>query len=195
VSATDADLAARKAELRARARASRAAVGASERAAASEAVAGRAAQLPEVTGARVVLGYRALAEEIDPAPLLDVLRAQGARIALPRVAAPGELALHWLGRDEDLVRGELGVLEPAPDAPGPRLEEVDLVVVPGVAFDARCRRLGMGGGFYDRLLASLPASSRAIALAYDAQMVEEVPADEHDRPVTLVVTPSFVCRP
>ena len=194
MSGTDASLAARKAALRSMIRASRAAVPASERAAASEAVAGRAASLPEVGRARVVLGYRALAEEIDPAPLLEMLRARGARIALPRVAAPGELALHWVERDQDLIAGDLGVLEPAPGTPGPRLDAVHLVVVPGVAFDARGRRLGMGGGFYDRLLAGLPASSRAVAIAYDEQLVDDVPVGENDRSVDFLVTPTALYR-
>lgn len=184
-----------KRELRLRIRAARAGVTPAERESASEAVAVAAADLPEVAGARVVLGYHALPEEIDPAPLLATLRDRGARVALPRVAEGGQLTWHWVNDPElELAPGPLGILEPAPGTGGPSLHEVDLVVVPGVAFDERCSRLGFGGGYYDRLLGRLHEGASAVALAYDVQVLPEIPRCETDRPVHVVVTPSGTVR-
>ncbi len=183
-----------KRELRSTVRAARAGLSSSQREAAADAVAERASALPETAGVRVVLGYHALAEELDPAPLLETLRAQGARVALPRVAGEGMLTFHWVDDPAALVTGSMGIMEPRAGSPGPELEEVDLVLVPGVAFDERCCRLGFGGGFYDRLLAELPARTALVGLAYDVQIVPEIPMAEHDRPVHMIVTPSGVYR-
>ncbi len=64
--------------------------------------------------------------------------------------------------------------------------------MPGVAFDRSGHRLGYGGGFYDRFLARLPARALRIGVAFDQQVLDELPAEEHDQPVDLVVTPSEV---
>jgi 5-formyltetrahydrofolate cyclo-ligase len=85
-------------------------------------------------------------------------------------------------------------MEPSLDATGPAPGEVDLAIVPGVAFDERCCRLGFGGGFYDRLLGELRPDAAALGLAYDVQVVEQVPTGPGDVPVHLVVTPSRVHR-
>ncbi len=183
-----------KAELRARVRALRQGLSLAEREAAAEQVAERCAALPEFVGVSVALGYHALEQEIDPAPLLETLRSTGARVALPRVAAGGRLTFHWVGDATTLELGALGIMEPPADAAGPELGEIDLVLVPGVAFDERCCRLGFGGGYYDRLLAELPARAAAVGLAYDVQIVPEIPIGELDRPVHLIVTPSGVFR-
>ena len=194
MSAEPAGLDEAKVALRTRMRALRAGLAPDARVAESTAAADRAAALPEVADARVVVGYHALAEEIDPASLLDLLRGRGARIALPRVAGPRELTLHWVERGDDLLTGTLRIMEPAADSPGPSLDAVDLVIVPGVAFDPQGGRLGFGGGFYDRLLARLPATTRTVAIAYDLQVVPEVPSGESDHRVQLVVTPTAVHR-
>jgi 5-formyltetrahydrofolate cyclo-ligase len=182
-----------KRELRVRMRFARAAVSPAEREAASEAVAVAAAALPETADVRIVLGYHALPEEIDPAPLLETLRRGGARVAYPRVAG-GDLSWHWVDDAAELIPSSFGILEPPAHGDGPDPADADLVVVPGVAFDEHCERLGFGGGFYDRMLAGLPEHVVAIALAYDVQVVPEIPTCELDRPVHVVVTPSGVLR-
>jgi len=183
-----------KRELRARARALRAAHSPQSRQAASEGIARRVQDLPEVSTACAVLAYAATPEEIDPTPLVAALRARGARIALPRVCGPGALALHWVKDDEVLVSGHAGIAEPAESCAWAAPEDFDLVLVPGVAFDASCARLGFGGGFYDALLPSLPARATTVGLAYDEQIVPQVPCEPHDEHVAIVVTPSAVFR-
>lgn len=183
-----------KAALRAEVRAARAAVPPEARDAASRTVADRALGLPEVAAARAVLAYAALPEEIDPAPLVASLRAAGARVALPRVCEPGVMSLHWVDAGADLEPGAMGIREPDASCAWARPEDFDLVIVPGVAFDASCARLGFGGGFYDALLPIIPSRAATIALAFDEQLVDEVPCEEHDARVDAVVTPSGVHR-
>jgi 5-formyltetrahydrofolate cyclo-ligase len=181
---------AEKHEARQTARAARASMSGEARAAASLAVAERAMALPQVAGAFAVLAYAAMPEELDPSPLVDALRVRGARVAYPRVCGPGELALHWCDDANELAAGYCGIAEPAADAPEVAAEELDLVLVPGTAFDAACARLGMGGGFYDRLLAGAASQALAVGLAFDEQIVDAVPVEAHDVALDVVVTPT-----
>jgi len=185
---------AEKHHVRTHARIARLGIAAEARLAASEAAAARALALPHIAGARGVLAYAATTEEIDPAPVVARLRAVGARIAYPRVCGPGEIALHW-AEDEELTPGYCGILEPADDAPVADPADIDLVLVPGVAFDEECHRLGMGGGFYDRLLPRLHAGAVSVGLAFDEQIVERVPREEHDVRLDAVVTPGRTVQP
>jgi 5-formyltetrahydrofolate cyclo-ligase len=184
-----------KREVRDAARAARAGVDAGVRDERALAVAALALRLPPVADARAVLAYAATAEELDPAPLVARLRARGARIAYPRACADGVLALHWLDEDAELVPGYCGIREPDAGSPEADVDELDLVLVPGVAFDEACARLGMGGGFYDRLLPRLAPAAAAIGLAFDEQVVACVPTEAHDVRLAAVVTPTRVLRP
>jgi 5-formyltetrahydrofolate cyclo-ligase len=183
-----------KRAMREQARAARRAIGPTARAAASDAVARRVLELPELRQVRTVLTYAATPEELDPAQLVAGLRARGVRVAYPRVCRPGELTLHWARADE-LTPGHHGILEPCADADQAAIEDFDLVLVPGTAFDTSGRRLGMGGGFYDRLLARRRPGTVAIGLAFDEQVLGEVPAEEHDVPLDAVVTQTRTLRP
>jgi 5-formyltetrahydrofolate cyclo-ligase len=94
----------------------------------------------------------------------------------------------------DLAPGTWGILEPQPDRVRPvALEEIDLVITPGAAFDQQGQRIGYGGGFYDGLLKSFHKPS--VALAYAVQMVEEVPTvSGHDEPVDIIITEEEIIR-
>lgn len=188
------DMPRRKAEARAVARAYRRALTADQRAEAAEAIARRLADMPELAGVRTALAYAATAEEADPAPAVEALRARGVRVAFPRVCDPGALVLHWVEADAALAPGYCGIREPADDAPQARPDEIDLVLVPGTAFDEECCRLGMGGGFYDRLLPSLRPGALAVGLAFDEQLTGTLPREAHDVDVDVVVTPTRVLR-
>lgn len=179
---------------RERARAARRELSAEARAAASRAIASRALELPEVSRARSVLAYAALPEEADPSPLIAELLRRGARIALPRVCGPATLALHWMPAGAAVVPGPFGIAEPRAESETASVEELDLVLVPGVAFDESCSRLGFGGGYYDTLLAELPAGVPTVGLALDEQLCGPVPTEDHDAPMDFVVTPSAVFR-
>lgn len=182
-----------KPTIRARIRAARQGLPAEERAPLARSAAGRALALPELADVTHVLGFAAAPEELDPAPLLEALRARGAVVCLPRIAGPGALSLHVCEVSDRLQPGPFGLLQPSPDAEEAYADRIDLVIVPGVAFDAGGRRLGFGGGYYDRLLAGMPHATR-LALAYDAQLIARVPTEAHDEPVDLIVTPTRVLR-
>lgn len=183
-----------KDDLRQEMRAARAAIPEARRAEAAQRVAAGVRTQLEGRVPRGALAYAATSEELDPSVLVRSLLGSGVRVAYPRVCAPGELTLHWAGEDE-LEPGYCGLLEPTVGCAPAALDAIDLVIVPGVAFDAHCHRLGMGGGFYDRLLARMPSSALAIGIAFDEQMVESVPCEEHDRPLHAVVTPGWYFRP
>ena len=189
-----ADITAQKRALRRRLREARRAVDVRQRRLAAEAIAERAIALPELTGATAVLLYAATPEEADPSVLETALRARGARIAFPRVSGVRTLTLHWVDDAAMLEPAAFGIREPAATAPQAAVTGLSAVVAPGVAFDARCNRLGQGGGYYDALLAALPAGVPVIGIAYDEQIAEAVPHAEADRPVDVVITPTRVLR-
>ena len=91
--------------------------------------------------------------------------------------------------DADLAPGTWGIPEPIPErCPEVELTAVEFVLVPGVAFDRELRRLGYGGGYYDRILSELLGRVPAIAIGFAMQVVERVPADEHDMRVPALIT-------
>ncbi len=183
-----------KTSVRTTARTARRALDADRRREASDAISRRFLDLPETIRASTVLAYSALPEEADPAPAVAVLRDRGVRVALPKVSGAGSLSLHWTDSDSDLVPGPFGIREPTAGQEPAAAADLDLVIVPGVAFDASCRRIGFGGGYYDALLPTLPASTRTVAFAFDEQIVDEVPCEAHDARVDVVVTPTTVYR-
>lgn len=185
-----------KAVVRQRLLTARASLDAARRAQASASIVATVRELPEVAGARTALGYAAFGAEVDVDPLLAAWLAEGVAVCLPFVdgtdlgfAAVADLAT-------DCVPGWGGVREPDPARRQPADPgELDVAVVPGVGFDSEGRRLGYGGGHFDRLLSRLPAGTPTVGVAFQAQMVVQLPVDDHDVPVDLVVTETGVHRP
>ncbi len=146
-----------------------------------------AVPLPE--GA-VVAGYVAAGSEIDPAPLLRALAARGFGLALPCIVEPDlPLVFRRWTPGEPLAPGRLGIPEPPAAAATLR---PGVVLVPLLGFDRRGRRLGQGGGFYDRTLAGLDALT--VGLAYALQEVDAVPVEPWDRRLDWVVTENEAIR-
>jgi 5-formyltetrahydrofolate cyclo-ligase len=140
--------------------------------------------------ARAVLLFAPLADEPDLWPLLEHALRAGKQVALPRfVPASGQYESAQI-RDGnvDVIAGRFGVREPRADCPALPLNRLDLVLVPGVAFDRQCRRLGRGKGFYDRLLAAVPGWKCGVA--FDEQLVSALPCEPHDVPLNCILTPS-----
>jgi len=171
------------------------AIPALQRAQAGAAISRRIAQLARFRAAGCVLAYMTMGSEFDTASLVREVLAAGRVLGLPRVnRALRRLDLYRvMDPDRDLAPGTWGIREPDPERCPPLAgERVDLVLVPGVAFDAHRARLGYGGGFYDRLLAaSLPRALR-VAAAFSQQIVERVPVEPHDLAMDLVVTEARV---
>lgn len=181
-----------KRALRERVIAARDALPADERDAGSRAIAARIAGLPAYVRARCVLLTLPFRSEWDPRALIAAALAAGKTVALPRVdGATRMLDLHAV---TDVARetapGFRGIPEPRPEQPRVDVAAVDFVLVPGVAFDAAGRRLGYGGGYYDRLLALLRADAARVAGAFELQLVPRVPAAAHDLVVDAIATPA-----
>lgn len=178
---------------------------AAERDACARGVAARLLALPELAPRRapggVVSGYVAIRGELDPTVALEAARAAGFAVALPRIDTrwPPKLRFHLVAGAGDLGDGPHGLTEPLPTRPEVALDGIDVMIVPGLAFDAAGRRLGHGGGYYDgagRELGERRTTGRKAALmvgvAYDFQVVDACPTDDHDVAVDVVVTESRV---
>jgi 5-formyltetrahydrofolate cyclo-ligase len=162
--------------------------------AAAHAAAAHLAGSPELRAARRVALYAALPGELPSRPLYQTARDAGKALLWPRVGGPAGLEFAPCARWEDLRAERYGVLAPAPEHPALPLAAGDLVLVPGLAFDGRGRRLGRGGGYYDRALCAAPGGVVAVGVGFDFQRIEEVPAGPDDAPVAAVLTETGVWR-
>jgi 5-formyltetrahydrofolate cyclo-ligase len=167
-----------KDELRQRMRELRLALSAEDVARAGAAAAGHFHQVPGADSAATVALFAAMRNEIDTVPLAAQLRARGARICYPRVLPGRRLSFHET-LEAGLVASNIGIPEPAADAPALPLTEIDLFVVPGLAFDPRGARLGWGRGYYDNTLAAAPQALR-VGLCHAFQIIADVPAHGGD---------------
>ncbi|MFE9807571.1 5-formyltetrahydrofolate cyclo-ligase [Streptomyces sp. NPDC005227] len=166
------------------------------------ALAVRALELPELAHARSVAAYVSVGSEPGTLALLDALHARGVRVLLPVLLPDNDLdwgVYEGAGSLAPVRHGtRMALLEPAGERLGPEaVRDADAVLLPGLAVDGRGMRLGRGGGSYDRVLARLEradADPALVVLLYDAEVVDRVPAEAHDRPVHAVVTPSGVRR-
>ena len=184
----DAGNAALKRELRKRSLAFRRALSAEERASYSAAIMGRLLSLKAVKQARTIFAYAAMEDEVQTEALISSLLEMGKRVALPlitgkrtmeAVLVPAMDALEYGAYHILTVREDRRVVLPP--------QEIDCVLVPGVAFDMDGTRLGMGGGYYDVFLPKIPCAVK-IAMAYSCQIVESVPKLSHDCGVDWIVT-------
>jgi 5-formyltetrahydrofolate cyclo-ligase len=170
----------------------RAALSPQEAARASAAVASRVWELPAAAGAREILAYLPVKNEIDASLVAREALARGIRLLLPRCrpGAQGILDIGCVTCLKDVVAGRFGILEPREDAcRSADAFAPDLILVPAVAFDAAGNRLGFGGGYYDRLLARpMAAGAFTAGLAYAFQVLPRLPALAWDIPVDAVVT-------
>ncbi|TRO94434.1 5-formyltetrahydrofolate cyclo-ligase [Glycocaulis profundi] len=136
----------------------------------------------------MVAGYRAVRDEIDPAPLMETFMLEQARLCLPCTGGEGQpLVFRSWTPGDDLLKRSFGVEEPGAGAPEARPA---LVLVPLLAFDEQGRRIGYGEGYYDRTLEALRAHGpvTAVGLAYEAQKVSKVPTGRHDQRLDWIVT-------
>jgi len=178
-----------KARLRAEMRSRRARLSPAAAASAGAAVSRRLEALPAVAGARRVAAYRAVRGEIPLDALLDGPRREA--FTVPRVVGDDLEFVAWC-EGQSFAPGSFGIPEPV-DGEAVAFADHDAVLVPLTAFDGRCRRLGQGGGFYDRALASLPSGAAtgrpaAIGVAYSFQQVARIPEDRWDVPLDAVAT-------
>ena len=138
----------------------------------------------QLTEAQTIVAYYPLPDEVDVRQLLDVWIAEGKTVFLPKVTGEDTMQLRrYTGRDS-LQEGAFHILEPMGELMTDEVS-VDVVLVPGVAFDAEGHRLGRGRGYYDRFLRTCKA--RTIGVCFDFQKVDEVPVDAFDITIDEVV--------
>lgn len=164
---------------------------AAEIAALSRAVAGQLGKLPFYRQARTIMYFLSFRSEVDTREMVEESLARGNRVLIPK-ALPGERKLipsELLDCEKDLAPGAYGIPEPRPEALRPvDPRQIDLLIVPGVAFDLQGNRLGYGGGYYDRFFDRLRPGVPLVALAFELQLVERVPVEPWDRRMDWLVT-------
>jgi 5-formyltetrahydrofolate cyclo-ligase len=161
-----------------------------ERATASAQARALLAAQPRWQRARSVLFFAPLPEELDVWPLLVEALAAGKTVCLPRFAAEKNhyIACQVENPATDLKPGQFGIREPVEGCAPIPLKRLDLILVPGIAYDLHGRRLGRGKGFYDRLLAGVRGTTCGVA--FDLQIVRELPVEPHDAHVDCILTPT-----
>jgi len=178
-----------KRELRDRLRKVLADITAEQLAAKSELACRKLVERPEYRKAQTIMVFLSLAHEVDTTPLVLHAWQHDKRVLAPKVSWDQRrmIPVEIRSLTDDLAAGLLGVREPLAGAPYP-IDLIDLVVVPGLAFDAYGNRLGRGRGFYDRFLSNPELKAVACALAIEEQVVDSLPTGPGDRRVHMLVT-------
>lgn len=149
--------------------------------------------LPQVGAAKTLLLYHGMGTEPETARLMTPLWDAGKRVCLPRCLPGNQMEARLVQKDTVLIPHPWGMLEPGADCPPVSPADIDLVLVPGLAFDRSGGRLGQGGGFYDRWLAGF--SGVTVALCRESALLDRIPRDSHDLGLDLVVTRSGLYGP
>ncbi|MDD5496064.1 MAG: 5-formyltetrahydrofolate cyclo-ligase, partial [Candidatus Omnitrophica bacterium] len=145
----------------------------------------------EFKKAKLVMFYVSLKDEVDTLPMIDEALKMGKRVCVPVILMEEKrlIAGEIKDRVNDLEKQHFGIYQPKKDrVKEVPLEDIGLVVVPGIAFDKKNVRLGRGHGYYDRFLCGLSDKTRTIGLAFDFQLVDNLPQDPHDIPVWKTIT-------
>ncbi len=156
----------------------------------------RVLELPELAAAGTVMLFASFRSELDTAPIAEWVLRTGKTLCLPRILGPRRMAAFRVtDQAADLAPGSWDIPEPREGLPEVPPEAIDLVFVPGSAFDEGGGRCGWGGGFYDTYLPLTRPGTPRVALAFEAQLVPKIACEAHDLPVTAIVTERRVIRP
>ena len=185
------DVRLRKAELRAQVLARRSALPADQRSAAGTLIRDAVLAEPQVQMAGTIAAYYSIGAEPDTRGLVYALWKRGSYVLLPVLRPDGDLDWASYEGPDSMVPGPRGLLEPGEPPRGvDAVARADAVLVPALAVDGAGRRLGRGGGSYDRALARVGPLIPLIALVYDGELLDRVPAERHDVPVRAAASPA-----
>jgi len=137
---------------------------------------------------RKIALYAGMDKEVDTRMVFEKARADGKICAFPRIIGKGRMVFLRVDDYEKMVRNRFGILEPEAGSEEIAVEELDLMIVPGVAFDRKGYRLGFGAGYYDRVLGRLKPEALRVGFAYQFQVLDRIPVAEHDQRVNRLVT-------
>ncbi len=186
----------RKKEIRMKVLTRRRAMPPEEAEARSEAVVRRLWESGLLEGRDLVALYAAADNEVQTRALFEELGNNGVRVAMPRVRGRGpEIDFFEVSEWDSMKPSPLKIPEPQEGPEPVRPEEFDLVLVPGVAFDRHGGRLGYGMGCYDRVLENVRPGTPLVGVGYDFQIIERVPVETHDVPLTVIVCESETALP
>lgn len=151
--------------------------------------------LSEFTSAKTIFFFASFRSEVNTFGMMQRALDEGRRAVLPRVEGQN-LGLYEVRSLDELVPGYMKIPEPSvlTDERKITINDVDLIIVPGAAFDESGNRIGYGGGFYDRLLGSLLRPVPVVAVCYEEQIVSAVPAETHDVIIGVLLTDDRVIR-
>ncbi|AZS37438.1 5-formyltetrahydrofolate cyclo-ligase [Microbacterium lemovicicum] len=147
--------------------------------------------LLEHTGARAVSCYLSATTEPGTREFVEHAVGRGIRVLLPVTRSDGLLDWTVASADGDIAEGLFGLPEPVGELLGPiAVNDVDLLIIPAAAVDTHGMRLGWGRGYFDKTIGSMEGCPPVYAVIYDSELIDEVPREIHDQPVSGVVTPT-----
>ena len=159
--------------------------------AAAEGIRAQLDALVDRVGARSISCFLSIPSEPGTRDFVAAAVARGIRVLLPITRKDGLLDWIVATPDGDITEGMFGLPEPVGEVLGPiAVNDVDLMVIPAAAVDRRGMRLGWGRGFFDKTIGSMERCPPVYAVVFDSEVLDEVPSDRHDQPVTGVVTPT-----
>ncbi len=186
----------RKARLRDQMKKKRDSISAASREIKSRSIASEVRKLGVYTKARTIMLYMNIGSEVATKEMIEMALKDGKKVLIPFLGKTKKniRAAKIVSLEKGLVKGAFGIMEPEPRLCRAVPEEnVDMVVVPAVAYDLSCRRIGYGGGYYDRWLKKVPEKAR-VGVAYDTQVVKEIPDCRGDVKLNMIVTETRVIK-
>ena len=155
----------------------------------SESITEKFLNSPEYLTAGTILVFYPFRSETDISPAINQSLKDGKKVVLPKIEQ-NRLQLYYINNtSSDLAVGYMGILEPSDkNCIKASPKDIDLAVIPGVCFDKNMNRMGYGGGFYDRLIPGLPENVLKIAMCFDFQVLDSIPADIHDKKIGKIIT-------
>ncbi len=155
----------------------------------------RLMDLPEYRQAQTVMLYLNFREEVETTALAEATIAGRKKLVLPRCASDRILLPLEVGDlEQDIESGTYGIHEPKLALRAAEPSEIDLIIVPGTAFDLQGNRLGYGGGYYDRFLMRLKPLTPIVALGFECQVIGQVPVGQNDVKMTMLITENAVYK-
>ena len=164
----------------------------------SNKIIGTIMELPEFINCKNIMLYLSFNKEVDTYPLAKWCLDNGKTVIAPYcIQSKREIIPFEINNlTNDLTKSTFGVMEPKHDLlKKANIEDIDLIIVPGVVFDKHCNRIGFGAGYYDRFLPKIVKNTPTIGIAYDFQIIDKIPTGEYDVPLDFIVTEKRIIYP
>jgi 5-formyltetrahydrofolate cyclo-ligase len=152
--------------------------------------------ITEFKTAKSVLFYASFRTEVETFSIIEESFKMGKRVLVPKVdKEKHRLRLYEIKDTEELSPGYMGILEPSlPDERLREINNINLIIIPGICFDYSGNRLGYGAGYYDILLPDIKGKVPLVALAYEEQLIDSIPSEMHDVKVDIIITDARILR-